>query len=59
VELTKVLLDNAANISMMHPSLLSNIRQAERKLKVKGIGGIQMIVDKVGTLEGFFKVYAS
>jgi len=26
VELTEVLLDNAANISMMHPSLLSDIR---------------------------------
>jgi len=59
VELTEVLLDNAANISMMHPSLLSDIRQAERKIKVKGIGSIQMIVDKVGTLEGFFEVYAS
>jgi hypothetical protein len=59
VELTEVLLDNAANISMMHPSLLSDIRQAERKIKVKGVGGVQMIVDKVGTLEGFFEVYAS
>jgi len=26
VKLTEVLLDNAANISMMHPSLLSDIR---------------------------------
>jgi hypothetical protein len=59
VELTKVLLDNAANISVIHPSLLSNIRQAERKIKVKGVGGVQMVVDKVGTLEGFFEVYES
>ena len=54
VKLTEVLLDNAANISVMHPSLLSDIRRAERKIRVKGVGGVQMIVDKVGTLEGFF-----
>jgi hypothetical protein len=55
VELTEVLLDNAANISVMHPSLLSDIRRAERKIRVKGVGGVQMIVDKVGTLEGFLR----
>jgi hypothetical protein len=53
LHLTKVLLDNAAIISIIHPVLLSNIRPAKRKKRVKGIGGIQMV------LEGFFEVYAS
>jgi hypothetical protein len=26
---------------------------------VKGVGGVQMVVDRVGDLEGFFEVYAS
>jgi hypothetical protein len=59
VQLTKVLLDNAANISIIHPALLSDIRPAKRKIRVKGVGGVQMVVDEVGTLGGFFEVYAS
>ena len=55
VQLTELLLDNAANISIIHPALLSDIRLAKRKIKVKGVGGVQMVVDEVGTLEGFFK----
>jgi len=54
VQLTELLLDNAANISIIHPALLSDIRSAKRKIKVKGVGGVQMVVDEVGTLEGFF-----
>jgi len=50
----KLLLDNTANISIIHPALLSDIRPAERKIKVKGVGGVQMEVYEVETLEGFF-----
>jgi hypothetical protein len=28
-------------------------------MRVKGVGGVQLIVDHVGDLEGFFEVYAS
>jgi hypothetical protein len=59
LQLTKMLLDNAANISIIHPALLSDIRPAKRKIRVKGVGGVQMVVYEVGTLEGFFEVYAS
>jgi hypothetical protein len=54
---TEVLLDNQANISILHPMLLSNVKKA--KQKVKGVGGTQLIVDMVGHLDGFFEVYAS
>jgi hypothetical protein len=53
--ITEIILDNAANISIMRPLLLTNIRVARKKIGVKGVGGIQIIVDKVRTLEGFLK----
>jgi len=56
---TEVLLDNQANISILHPMLLSNVRRAKQKIRVKGVGGTQLIVDRVGHLDGFFEVYAS
>ncbi len=56
---TEVLLDNQANISIMNPRLLKNVRDAKHRVRVKGIGGVQLIVDQVGDLEGFFEVYAS
>jgi hypothetical protein len=56
---TKVLLDNQANISIVHPMLLKNVRPAPKKIVIKGVGGPQLIVDQVGDLEGFFKVYVS
>jgi hypothetical protein len=56
---TEVLLDNQADISIVHPMLLENVRPAEREIKVKGVGGVQMKVNKVGDLPNFFKVYAS
>jgi len=55
----EVLLDKQANISILHPMLLSNVKKAKQKIKVKGVGGTQLIVDMVGHLDGFFKVYAS
>jgi len=56
---TEVLLDNQANISIVHPMLLTNVRTAPRKIRIKGVRGPQLIVDKVVDLQGFFKVYAS
>jgi hypothetical protein len=59
VQLTKILLDNAANISMIHPTLLQNIRTASKKIQIKGVSGVQIVMDEVSTLEGFLEVYAS
>jgi hypothetical protein len=59
ITLTQVLLDNQADISVMHPMLLRNVRPTEKKIRVCSVGGIQLIVKHVGMLDGFFKVYAS
>jgi hypothetical protein len=56
---TDVLLDNQADISMVHPRLLTGVKPAKKKIKISGVGGVQLIVNKVGLLEGFFEVYAS
>jgi hypothetical protein len=39
--------------------LLEDIRPAPKKVKVNGVGGKQMIVDRMGMLPVFFRVYAS
>ncbi len=36
---TEVLLDNAADISAIHPMLLKNVRDGKRKIRVKEVGG--------------------
>jgi hypothetical protein len=59
ISLTEVLLDNQADISILHPSLLENIREAESKIRVKGVGGFQMEVKEKGMLRDFFEVYSS
>jgi uncharacterized protein YdaU (DUF1376 family) len=56
---TDMLLDNQANISIVHPMLLKNVRPAPKKIVIKGVGGPQLIVDQVKDLEGFFEVYVS
>jgi hypothetical protein len=56
---TEIWLDNQADISIVHPVLLQNVRPSEREIKVKGEGGIQFKVNQVGDLPGFFTVYAS
>jgi hypothetical protein len=56
---TEILLDNVANISVMNSRLLKSVRPAGKRIRVKGVGGVQMVVDCVGDLEGFFEVYAS
>jgi len=55
ITLTQVLLDNQADISVMHPMLLRNVRPAEKKIRVCGVGGVQLIVEHVGMLDGFSK----
>ncbi len=56
---TEVLLDTAADISVIHPMLLRDIHPADKKIRVKGVGGMQLIIDQKGTLDRFFPVYAS
>jgi hypothetical protein len=58
VALTEILLDNQANISIVHPALLTNVRKSKKIIRVKGVGGVQLVVDQIGMLEGFFTVYA-
>jgi len=38
---------------------MNNVRPAPKKIVIKGVGGPQLIVNRVGDLEGFFEVYAS
>jgi hypothetical protein len=59
LERSDVLLDNQANVSIMHPSLLSAIEQTEVEIRVNGVGGVQLVTDRTGYLEDFFRVYAS
>jgi len=59
IALAQVLLDNQADISMMHLMLLSDVRHAKKKIRVCGVGGVQLIVNQIGMLDGFFEVYAS
>jgi len=59
IALAQVLLDNQADISMMHLMLLSDVRPAKKKIRVCGVGGVKLIVNQIGMLDGFFEVYAS
>ena len=58
-ERTEVLLDNAADISIIHPSLLRNIMPTEKEIKINGVGGHQFTAGETGYLDPFFPVYAS
>jgi hypothetical protein len=53
----EILLDTQANISLFHPSILRDVQESEREVRVNGVGGYQMTVSKKGYLLGFFKVY--
>jgi hypothetical protein len=59
ITLTQVLLDNQADISVMHQMLLRDVRPTEKKIRVRGVGGVQLIVKHVGMLDGLFEVFAS
>jgi hypothetical protein len=54
-----VLLDMQANISLFHPSVLEDVRESEREIKINGIGGYQLTVKEKGHLPIFFDVYCS
>ncbi len=54
-----LLLDNQADVSIVHPSLLRDVLVAESPITVKGIGGKQLRASHMGYLEEFFHVYAS
>ncbi len=56
---TEVLFDNQADISIIHPMLLREVQKAQRRIRAKGVGGPQLIVDEEGILDGLFPVYAS
>ncbi len=56
---TEVLLDNQADVSVMHPSLLKANEPAEETICINGVGGHQFTVEREGYLDDFFKVYAS
>ena len=38
---TDLVLDNAADTSIIHPMLLEGVHEAERSVKIKGVGGKQ------------------
>jgi hypothetical protein len=46
-----VLLDNQADISVVHPSLLTGVKPSKKRIKISGVGGVQLIVDQVGFFE--------
>ena len=50
----EVLLDNQADVSVVHPALLHNIRPATRKCTVAGLSGHAMELPNVGDLDQFF-----
>ena len=56
---TEVLLDNAVDVSIVHPSLLRNIMPAAKEIKINGVRGHQFTVGETGYLDSFFSVYAS
>jgi hypothetical protein len=54
-----ILLDNQADVSIVHPHLLQDVLPAESPITVKGIGGRQLKAEHAGYLQDFFRVYAS
>jgi len=55
----EVLLDNCADISVIRPHLLEGIKDGENNIKINGVGGLTLTVNKTGYLPEFFEVYAS
>jgi len=54
-----VLLDNQANVSIVHSDLLRDIQDADEVVKINGVGGHQFSVSRTGYLDPLFRVYAS
>jgi hypothetical protein len=59
VQPNEVLLDNAADISIIKPHLLENLQDSKKEIKINGVGGLTLTVNKVGDLPNFFRVYSS
>jgi hypothetical protein len=59
LEKGEVLLDNQADVSIMHPSLLRAIKRADSEIRVNGVGGVQLVTNRTGYLQDFFRVYTS
>jgi hypothetical protein len=55
----EVHLDNKADISIIHPRLLEHIKDSEERVKVNGVGGPQLVINKKGYLPDFFEVYTT
>jgi len=55
----EVLLDNQADISIIRPHLLVNVKQSDEEIRINGVGGLTLKVNKVGLLPDFFQVYSS
>ena len=55
---TDLILDNGADVSIVS-SMLTDSHFAESPVKIKGAGGVQMIVNKWGYLNEFFEVWSS
>ena len=53
----EVLLDNQADKSIMHPSMLSDVREIDSKTREKVVGGFQMMVKEKGKLKDFIEAY--
>jgi len=56
---TEILIDNQANVSIVHPDLARNIEPAEKLVKINGVGGHQFTVKSIGFLDPLFPVYVS
>jgi len=52
---TEVLLDNQADISIMRPELLRQLRPTNGTVRVNGVGGVQLELRQVGYLEDFLR----
>jgi hypothetical protein len=54
-----ILLDNQADVSIVHPRMLCDVLPTKSPITVKGIGGKQLKAEHTGYLQEFFRVYAS
>ena len=57
--MNEVLIDNQANNSVVHTSLLRDVQPADQTVKINGVGGHQFSVSETGYLDPLFRVYAS
>ncbi len=45
-----VLLDNQADVSILHPNPLYSIQPADMEIRVNGVGGVQVTANSTGFL---------